>query len=115
MSSNFEENRSFLEDLARAKTAQERKRLIQNASNTQIKAIIELFLNIENLDLSSSEKRLLLKFQSYIKTVVKKKWKNLLQCRKFLKKHHTIVHRIVSCILLHLIQFGVSFVLAMSD
>jgi len=74
MSRRVEENRAFLEQLSKS-SSQQRKYILERANDEEIKAIVELILNLEEKTIKKDKS-----LKSHFKTIKKLKisnWKNL--------------------------------------
>jgi len=101
------ESETFLNSVLHA-TAYKRKKLLQNCTEQELKAIVECIINVNNLkNLGDSELKCIKKCKSVIAYFNKKSRLSVTRVKTFLKQNHSLVAALLSCVLLRLFEEAV--------
>src|SRR5271154_6029735 len=103
MSERVEANRAFLESFVICKTNKQVKLLLHKATDSQLKALLEVIINFKNFDKNNLERKHFNKYRFHLKKVFQLKW-SLKNCRKYLLKYRVVLRTVVSFVLLKVFE-----------
>ena len=101
----IKENKSFLSALVETKQPSIKKRILKNASDENIKCLIEILLNIDTI-LSNAEKKSYKRHIGAFKSILKKKKISIKLIKTILLKIHPLLFAVLGKILFRLIQLA---------